>query len=253
DYDSMKAVETINLVTLGGVGVDTVTFNFDPAKPPSKMFSDKAVRQALYYALDREALVRAVYFGHGAPANGIILPDSWAYNKNVTPTYTYDKAKAESILDAAGWRKGPDGIRAKGGIALRWQIDTNPGYTKHVEILQAQWKDIGCDVTTRVLTPSTLIDEILNSRNFDMILINFGPSVEDPDISIYVHSRNTVKGGINGWNYRNPDLDKLLEDATATIDRSKRKDIYTRIQNLMAEEVPVMPLVVPFSTLAVSK
>lgn len=104
-----------------------------------------------------------------------------------------------------------------------------------------------------MLTPSTLIDEIPNSRNFDMILINFGPSVEDPDISIYVHSRNTVKGGINGWNYRNPDLDKLLDDATATIDRSKRKDIYARIQNVMAEEVAVMPLVVPFSTLAVSK
>src|SRR6266446_5649751 len=130
DPGQFDTVKTATNVAMSEFGVPTFTFyayNLDPSKLGGQLFGDKAVRQALLYALNRQQIVTAVYFGHGAVANSVEPPTSWAYKDKPQVLIGFDKAKAESLLDGAGWAKGSDGIRAKGGQKLKFTMITNAG------------------------------------------------------------------------------------------------------------------------------
>jgi len=244
DYDKMKTVDTVDLISVGHGDVDVVLMNMDPAKPYYQIFGDKSVRQALLYALDRTAMLNAVYFGHGEVAKGIILSSSWAYNKNIQPQYNFNKSKAESLLDAAGWVKNSSGVREKNGVELKWEIHgyNFPNYANEAQIMQQQWNAIGCNITVKLGTPQVTVNELLNTRDFPMLIIDFSPSVVLPDIRIYVHSRDSVPGGINGSKISISQLDSLTDQAAATLDRKTAIPIWEQVQNLMADELPLLPL-----------
>jgi peptide/nickel transport system substrate-binding protein len=233
--------------------VDTCCMNQDPAKPAARIFGDKSVRQALMYALDRAAIVKAVYFGQGVVPDSVILPESWAHNPSVKPQYKFDKAKAEKLLDDVGWAKDSSGMRSKNGVPLQWELLTFNQYQEHAQVLSQQWKAIGANVTPKIVSLQAELDQILNLRTFDMVMITFAPSVLDPDISAYLHSRFTVKGGINGWLYKNPKMDDLLDQGLAAVDRAKRREIYYQIQDLLADEVAVAPISIANSAYALNK
>ena len=148
-YDSSKAVDNINVYSYPRLVFDFYQYQLDPAKPASKFFGDKAVRQALLYALDREAIAKALYFGQATVANTSMPPKSWAYNKDNKPVYPFDKAKAASMLDAAGWTvPAGGGTRQKGGVPLKFEMITNAGNKVRENLLvvmQQQWKDVGVD------------------------------------------------------------------------------------------------------------
>jgi peptide/nickel transport system substrate-binding protein len=220
-------------------------YNLDPAKAPSKMFGDKAVRQALFYGLNRQAMADAIYFKQAVVANTSMPPVSWAYNKDTKPQYPYDKAKAESILETAGWKKGSDGIRANGATKLKFTMLTNAGNKVRENLLiemQQRWKDIGVDATPQFIPFPELVAQIQNKRTFEVLLVGFNWSA-DPDQSQVWGSASAIPGGFNGMLYKNPTLDKILDDATATLDRAKRKDLYFQMQNIINEDLPAPILV----------
>ena len=80
-------------------------------------FKERAVRQALYYAMDKKAIIDQVYYGLPKPVEGYLPPTSWAYNAEL-PKHEYNPDKAKQILEEAGWKAGGDGVRAKGGVRL---------------------------------------------------------------------------------------------------------------------------------------
>ena len=239
-FDNLKTTES---VTTTEFPVPTFTFyayNLNPDTKAGKLFGDKAVRQALLFALNRQQIVDAVFFGHGSVANSVEPPTSWAYKAKPKVLYTFDKAKAESLLDGAGWAKGADGIRAKGGLKLKFDMITNAGNKQResmLQVMQQSWKDIGVDATPSLIQFPQLVSQIVNIRTFDMFLVGFNWS-NDPDEAPLYHSRNAVPGGFNGADFKNDQVDSILDQALGTLDKAKRKQLYEQFQDIMSEEVP---------------
>ncbi len=173
-------------------------------------------------------------------------PVSWAYDRDAKPQYPFDVAKAESMLDAAGWKKGSDGIRADAaGNKLAFTIITNAGNKVRenlVVAMQDMWKKIGVDCTPKLITFPQLVSQLTNDRTYDALLVGYSWT-QDPDQSSVWHSRNTAPGGFNGFGYKSSAMDKLLEDAVSTLDQSKRKQLYFQMQDLLNDEVPAPILV----------
>jgi peptide/nickel transport system substrate-binding protein len=239
-YDSLTGVSS---VARSEFPVPTFTFyayQLDPSKPAGQIFQDKAVRQALIYALDRKSMVNAIWFNHGVVANSCEPPTSWAYKAKPQVVYNFDKAKAESMLDAAGWTKGSDGIRAKNGQKLKFSMITNAGNKQRessLTYMQQAWSAIGVEATPSLIQFPQLVSQIVDIRTFDMFLVGFNWTV-DPDESPLFHSRNTAPGGFNGFDFKNDQVDSILDQALATLDQSKRKQLYSQFQDIMSDAVP---------------
>ncbi len=200
-------------------------------------------------------MAKAVYFGQAVPADSVLPPTTWAYNPNVSPKYPFDKAAAEKLLDDAGWAKGGDGIRAKGGVRMSFEVNTNSGNKVRenlIQVMAQQWKDIGIDCTPKPIDFGALVDQIIHTRTFDVFLVGFGPFT-DPDQSQLFHSRNAVDGGFNGFDFKNADVDKLMDDGVATLDRAKRIAIYKQYQSKMNELCPAPAIVFGNGLSGVSK
>jgi peptide/nickel transport system substrate-binding protein len=243
DPSQFDAVKTAGNVVMTEFPVPTFTFyayNLDPAKLGGQLFGDKAVRQALLFALDRQQIVTAVFFGHGSVANSVEPPTSWAYKEKPQVLYSFNKAKAESLLDGAGWMKGSDGIRAKNGQKLKFTMITNAGNKQResmLTVMQQSWKDIGVDATPSLIQFPQLVSQIVSIRTFDVFLVGFNWAI-DPDESPLFHSRNTAAGGFNGADFKNSDVDSILDQALVTLDKTKRKQLYGQFQDIMSDQVP---------------
>jgi peptide/nickel transport system substrate-binding protein len=248
-----KKLPNINALNFDQFGFDFIAFNLDTAKSP--FFQDKSVRQALLLAIDRQAIVESQYFGYATLANTSMPIISWAFNKDNKPIYGYDPKAAAALLDAAGWKPGPDGIRVKDGKKFSFTLWTNAGNNVREAIIvacQQYWKEVGVEVKTQTEEWNAFLKRIGaapdGTRDYDAFLVGFSWGV-DPSQRDMWHS----EGGFNLNKYSNPEMNKVLDDALATLDLSKRKDFYFRMQQIVAEDVPSMILYFPQTVVGVSK
>lgn len=255
-FEEAKAQSNLNVLSFPYFNFDEFIFQLDPSKAQGQILGDKAVRQALVYGLDRQALVDASYFGQATVATSPIPPLSWAYNKNVSPKYPFDTKKAASLLDGAGWKMGSGGVREKQGQKLTLDLVTNADNTlrvKNLQIMQEQWKKIGVDAQVRSVANLVQLSNLLTAeRNFGVLFIGYSLGI-DPDQSGLWHSRTTAVGGNNGGMFKNEQVDKLLDEAVAEIDQNKRKAMYATFQNLFEEELPTCILCYPNGIYGVNK
>ncbi|HET9002023.1 MAG TPA: peptide ABC transporter substrate-binding protein [bacterium] len=229
-------------------GATWYVYNLDPTKPSYKLFGDKNVRKALQYSLDRVRIARTIYFEQAVTGDCELPSVSWAYNSHLHNTYPFNKNRAEELLDAAGWVRGADGVRAKGGTKLAFEILTNAGNKVRESILvamQGMWKDVGVDATPRPIQNSQLVAQLTSIRTFDVMLRVALANSPDPDelLGGFFTTSGTVTGGLNGMHYSNPEVDKLIDQAAATTSPSVRKEIYARVQDLLSDDLPAAPLV----------
>ena len=198
------------------------------------------MRQALFYALDRKAMIDAIRFGIGTVAVGTMPVLSWAYNPDgITNKYEYSEDKANQVLDQAGWTKGSDGIRAKDGQKLSFTMYTNSGNDvrqQYLTVMQQQWKKIGVDMTPKTEEWNAFLDRITGTKDFDVFLVGFSWNT-DPDQTT-MWATDSYTGGFNMNKYSNPKVDDLLKQGLATTDQAKRKDIYTQMQNILLDDMP---------------
>ena len=254
-FDATKTVDSLALFSVPQLSFLFYLYQLDATK--LKIFQQKEVRQALVLALDRPSIAKAIYFNQATVANTSMPPASWAYNKDNKPVFPFDKAKAESMLDAAGWKKGSDGIRANSsGDKLKFEMITNAGNKVRENMLvnmQQSWKDIGVDATPKFVDfNKVLVPALTDSRNFQLLLVGFSWGI-DPDQSAVFHSRNTNPGGFNGMSYKNPELDKVLDEAVATTDQKKRIASYFKMQQIIADDMPAPVLFFPNLIVAINK
>ena len=256
DVPGLQASPNVTVFSYPANGLTNFFFQMDPAKPSGKIFQSKAVRQALMYALDRQGMVDGIYSKIGGEVPSSIMPPvSWAYNANVKTKYTFDMSKAAAMLDADGWVKASGGTRAKDGVPLKFEITApvnSTQYTNCAQSMQDSWKQLGCDVSVRLIQYAQLLNIAYFTRAFDIVIPGYAFNV-DPDPSNYFHSRNISAGGQNAGSYRNPQLDSLLDQAVTTADQSKRKQLYFQIQDLIADEVPMGLLVLSTGFFAFNK
>ena len=238
---SLKTVEGLNIFNFTTPSFQFLALNLNPAKPAGAILQDVKVRQALYYAINRPAMVKSVVFDQGTVATGVEPPTSWAYDPHAKPQYKYDPAKANQMLDAAGWTKGADGIRSKNGTRLAFTMHLSSGnltLSNVAQVIQQNWKAVGCDMTPVAIQFTQLVTELTATRNFDIILVGFN-FTNDPDQSQLFSGSGTAVGGFNGMDFNNDQVNKLLDEGTQTLNKQKRIQIYKQYQDLMQQQVPV--------------
>jgi peptide/nickel transport system substrate-binding protein len=220
----------------------------------SPLFVDKKVRQALAYAIDRQSIIDGVLMGIGRPCTGPFSYVSWAYNPKVKP-YPYDPVKARQMLAEAGWKDtNGDGIVEKDGRPFQFTILTNQGNNERIkasEIIQQNFKKAGVDAKIRVMEWQAFLEQI-DKRTFDAIVLGWSMS-RDPDLYDIWHSSKTKKGEYNFIGYKNAEVDRLLVEGRRVFDVEKRKTIYYRIHEILADEQPYAFLYVPDATPIVHK
>jgi peptide/nickel transport system substrate-binding protein len=212
-------------------------------------FQDRRVRRAIAYAIDKSEIIDVVLFGLGSPATGPYVPNTWPYNPNVTK-YPYNPEKARELLAEAGWRPGKDGILEKDGRPFRFTILTNMGNTLRMNTATIiQWKlaRIGIKVDIKVLEWSTFVNEFIDKRRFEAVILGWQIS-PDPDQYDIWDSKKTKEKEFNFVSYSNPEVDDLLEKGRRTFDIAERKKAYFRIQEILAEDLPYIFLYVPDAT-----
>ncbi len=212
------------------------------------LFKDKKIRQALSYAIDREAIVSSVLLGLGVPAFGPYKPETWVYNENLSP-YPFDKEKAIQMLEEEGWKLNSKGIREKDGQEFKFTTLTNQGNDiriKTATVLQSYFKDIGIEMNIRTVEWAAFMQEFVNKGNFDTLILSWNIT-QDPDIFDVWHSSNNHQGGLNFINFKNDEVDKAILAGRSTLDIEERKEAYDIFQEILHEEQPYLFLFVPYS------
>jgi peptide/nickel transport system substrate-binding protein len=200
------------------------------------ILSDVRVRQALAHLVNRPQILETIFKGIGQIANSPIPPGMWAYTGDIEG-YDYDPQKAAELLDEAGWKLGPDGIRMKDGQPLKLTIRTHsedPDRRQIVEVLQAEFSQAGIQADTNVVEWPSYFADIQNS-NFQVGVIGW-LNLTNPDRAMF--RPFTIDGPANYGKYHNEQVDQLIRDARATLDQEKAKELYQEASRIIVEEVP---------------
>ena len=213
------------------------------------LFKDRRVRQAISYAIDKEEIVRGVLLGLGVPATGPYKPDAWYYNPNVR-RYPFDPERARALLKQAGWEdRDGDGWLDKEGRRFTFTVITNQGNAlrdRTAQIIQWRLKQVGIEMKIRTIEWTAFINDFIDKRRFQAVILGWTLG-QDPDIYDIWHSSKTGPKELNFIGYKNQEVDRLLVEGRHTFYREKRKAIYWRIQEILAEDQPYTFLYVPMS------
>ena len=221
----------------------------------SPVFREKAVRQAVAHAINRERIVSVVMAGEAIPGGGPIPPGSWAFSDKAK-RYEYDPKKAAALLEAAGWRDSDgDGVRDKDGVSLSFVILTNDNRrrVRAGELIVEDLRAVGFKADVQALAWADLLKEYMAPRTFLAAIAEQWMLTSDPDVYSLWHSSQIGDGGFNFSGFAGERTDRLLEEARRTDDRARRAQLYAEFQELWAEEAPSVVLYYPKFNWAVSR
>lgn len=229
---ALKQSRGIDVAEQPGTNLVYLAFNFlDP------ILAHREVRQALAYATDRDTIIRYLLRGQARPAASLLPPNHWAYDGNVQQ-YDYDPHKAEVLLDAAGYKRGPDGVR----FHLTLKTSTDESTRLYSAALQEEWKQVGIALEVRPLEFSTFYADVVRG-SFQIYTARWVGGNNDPQMFEYVFSsRRFPPNGANRGHYSNPELDALLDRSDTETDPEKRKEIFQQVQQIVAEDEPYINL-----------
>ncbi|MCL4467298.1 MAG: ABC transporter substrate-binding protein [Chloroflexi bacterium] len=210
-------------------------------KAPS---NELAVRQAMCYAIDRPAIIKAVWFGVSAkPASGPLNAVTLGYDKSIEALYKFDQAKAKQLLEDAGWKAGADGFRAKGGVPLKlttmyaavtWLDDM-------AQVLQSQMKQVGINLDLQKMAGPA--KNAAASRGEHHLAHMSGPSSDPNMLDRFFNSKNIVPN--TGWNFsrfKDAALDDALNKGNTEMDVAKRLQLYAQAQQIIMKNVLTVPV-----------
>ncbi|MAI07722.1 MAG: peptide-binding protein [Magnetococcales bacterium] len=219
------------------------------------LFSDKRVRQAMSYAINRKDIVEGVLYGQGLPLACPFKPGTWAYNENIQP-YPLDIEKSKSLLKEAGWvDTNGNGILDKNGKEFEFTVVTNQGNDLRkmtAELMQQAYKTVGIKMNINIQEWSTFIENTINKRQFEAFILGWSLSPEPDPYDIF-HSSKTGEKEFNIVGFNNAEADELMINARKTFDQAERKKYLDRFQEILHEEQPYLFLYAPYSLQALHK
>lgn len=208
------------------------------------ILKDQRIRQALAYAIDREAIIRDVMRGQAKVAQSILPTSQWAFEPNVT-AYKYDPERAKELLDEAG-KVEKDG---QWRIKLSLKTSTLSIARKAGEALQEQMRRVGIELELKSLERQTLTQD-MEDGNFQLYLNTLVGGNQRADIFKFVYSvRSIPPNGQNRSRYNNPQVDKLLDEAQLA-PKDHGKKIFSQVQKTLADELPQIYLWYPATIIA---
>jgi peptide/nickel transport system substrate-binding protein len=228
--------EGLSLATSPGANYQYLGFNMrDP------ILADVRVRHAIGYAIDRQAIIDHLRRGLAMPSVGVLSPTNWAFEPNVFD-FTYDPDRARELLDEAGYRD-PDGDGPRPRFTLSLKVSSTEFNRLQSAVLQENLHDVGIATDVRVFEFATLYADILKG-NFQMYTLQWaGGATADPDIlSRIYHSRQVPPTGFNRGHLSDPELDRLIDEATSATTPEERRVRYGAVQQRAAELAPYISL-----------
>ena len=198
------------------------------------------VRQAIAHAIDRERIVKDLLRGYGSVTESIFPPGHWARADNL-PSYPYNPQRAMQLLDQAGHRDpdGPQGPRSRFQLAFRTSSDEEAN--QQAQMMQQMLREVGIDMQIQSTEFSTFMEDVRSGR-FQLFSLRRA-GVSDPDFYHTIfHSSSLAPTGQNRGYFINKRVDQLIEQGRSTFDREKRKQAYSEIQRILAEELPYVSL-----------
>lgn len=210
----------------------------------TKLFptDDLAVRKALLFATNKEAIINNSYKGVGTVGYAP-LTNGTLDNSQFKDMYPYKPDEAKKVLEDAGWKAGSDGIRSKDGKRLELvinAIDRGSGIDNFIQLLQAQWREVGVDVKIKAQARAPWYEDNYNcTTNAIPLFLRSG----DWDGMYSLFHSSTIGTNFNFSCYNNPEVDKLLTDGKAETDTEKRKQIYLDAEKKVMEDAAFLPLV----------
>jgi len=234
---ALQSVAGLKIESGPGARVDYANFNVqDPA------LRDPRVRQAIACAIDRAALIAALWRGQARLAQTLLPQGHWAAASDAAlAQYPHDVARAVQLLDAAGLKADKDGVR------LRLTLKTSTDETTRLEAqaIQAQLRQAGIAVQLRSAEFGTFYADITHGA-FQMYLLRWIGSNEDPDIFHYAYATPMAPPkGANRGRYSNARVDALLQAASAETDEAARRREYVEVQQMLTNDLPSIPLWYP--------
>ncbi len=223
------------------------------------IFSDKRVRRAMTHFADRKQMVKTILFNLGQVVDGPIYFHRPEYDKSLA-SIPFDPKKALELLAEAGWKDSDgDGVLDKTidgkKIPFRFEIKINSGNVNRKSValaLQDELKKHGIAASVRELDWTVFLSEI-KERKYDAMILGWAMSVTEPDAYQVWHSSQAANKGSNHINYKNPRVDKILEDYRREFDAKKRIELYREFQKILHDDQPYTFLFTPKSISAVSR
>jgi peptide/nickel transport system substrate-binding protein len=220
--------------------VPTVSLNHFPLNNTHPVLSDKAIRQAMLYATDRQQVIDDVFLGAATIATANLAPslEEW-YNPDVKQ-YPYDPDMAEQVLEEAGWVMGGDGVRERDGERAHFVctvITGDQARLPEAEVVQQYLAAVGIEMEIQE-APLATIQEGQRDGTTDASLYNwtYGGGNGEPDATATLHSEAR-----NNWNlWRNDRVDELLAEGLQLVDPADRREVYNELQEIVAEEAPML-------------
>ena len=213
------------------------------------MFQDLRVRQALAQAVNVPQMIKYIIYGRGVQSTGIFTPQVWFFDPSVKPL-PYDPAAARKLLDEAGWRVGPDGIRVKDGKRFSFTLLANNGNEVRRDIatlLQDDLKQVGIEVKVEIYEWAVLLKRFVNKGEFDAIVLGWGLGYDFDQYGIW-HSSQTHPEELNFIGYNNPEVDHLLADLRQEYARPEIIRLAGKLQQSIYADQPYLFLFVPEGT-----
>lgn len=196
------------------------------------ILKDVRVRQAITYAIDRRPMLQYLMRDFARPADSVLPPESWAYDKDVTH-YDHNPDRAKQLLEQAGFSEA-NGVR----FHLTMKTSTDENTRLLAAVLQQQLREVGIVLDIRSFEFATFFADVTKGA-FQMYSLRWVGSNEDPDIFEYAfHSSKFPPNGANRSFYKNEALDRLIDEGRSSLDQPTRKRIYAEVQDILARDVP---------------
>lgn len=244
----LKGLPNMSFEAQLGLTFEFLTLN--TTKPP---LDSRAVRQALAYASDREAIVTQLsgpLLPGIKPTQAFMSPANKKWYSEPFARFRRDLPRVTQLMTGDGWTKGGDGIWTKGGTRARVELNTMVGNRRReltAEILQSQWREAGFEVAVNNTASQTLLGDWLPKGTFQASISGTAPTTTEVNscgnfcIRFIPTEANRFQGG-NFSRISSPALDSAWEAVARELDEQKRVDLVRRASEVLAEEVPVIPL-----------
>lgn len=235
----LKGRDEVSIKHSGGTDFAYIGFNLEDEKT-----SDIRIRQAVAYAIDRDAIIKHVFGGHEKKATAFFPGDHWLGNPNLIP-YEYSPEKSKKILKDLGYDKNNP-------LKLTYKTSTNPFRIRVAAVFQSQLSEVGIDVDIKSYDWGTFYGDIKSGR-FQMYSLKW-VGIKSPDIFEYVFYSNKIPpDGANRGRYNNKEVDILIDEAKVENSLEGRLDKYRAIQQIIFDELPYVPLWYEGNFFAVNK
>lgn len=239
DVQTVKENPELQLFLRPGMNLGFLGFNVQ-----KKPFDNQKVREALSYAVNKAAIIEAFFGGLAVPAKNPLPPTIWGHNDEVK-AHEFNLDKARQLLAEAGY---PNGFKAK-----LWSMpvfrDYMPDSQKIAEVIQQDFKKIGVDIEIVTYEWATYLAKTSQGEQ-EMFLLGWIGDNGDPDNFLYSMLDKNNIGGNNRNQYGNEGVHKLLVQAQTERSQEKRAELYKKAQVIIAQDVPMVPLVHSQSAIA---